>query len=225
MEFKFTTMSMVKYMLTGFVLLLVWILGGGLIGLYTRNLIYAFSYLFVIPIIYKIGRKVLFPTKLMTVLINESGIELKEKDENINWNEIHWYHYENNGNYANLQIRLNDGRNKNIFYLNRNNINEWNSFIDTFIVNVKNKCPNLRKRFSPRFWRILIGVAIIINIAIPLVMMIFKVKPIQFTATWLTLIGMSFAIIAKLRNGDDVPRRYNTYKEIQDEKKGIIARK
>ena len=161
----------------------------------------------------------------MTVLVNENGLELKEKDENIYWNEIHWYHYENNGNYANLQIRLNDGRNKNIFYLNRNNISEWNSFINFFIVNVKDKCPNLRERFSPRFWRILIGVVIIINIAIPLVMITFKVKPIQFTATWFTLIGMSFAIIAKLRNSGNVPRRYKTYKEIRDETKGIIAKK
>ena len=100
-----------------------------------------------------------------------------------------------------------------------NNQSEWEKFIQFFFAQLKEKCPDTPSYYDSRNWNSLIYTLYVLNIVVPLAMLVFKVKPLQFMATWFTLIGFSIVIISTIRNNRSTAKHYKTYKEIQEEKR------
>ena len=220
MEFKFTSSTALKYNITVFLWIFVFLFGTFFIGTCVRitSIIIIIYSLTVIPLIVLIILKpsLFFKAEPITVSIDSDGFELKERNIKAYWNEMDWYDFQDITKQSEkglITIKLKTGKKIRILYLKKGDYQEeWIRFTEYFIKMMKENCTDIRSLYDLPVWNLITYVMIGMIVLFPLLFLVTGIK-IPLVASYFLIIGICLTSVAKIRNNRTLQKTIESKKD------------
>lgn len=201
MEFRFTTIPVIRLSIVLISLVLFWLSGTYLIAVVLKSHLYPLFFVG-IPAIVALHHKFFFRTIPLTIIFSEEGFELKEKKTSVKWDELVWFYYadgSNNWLKGSLRLKRKSGEILNIqFFRHENYKQEWIRFSDLFFNYLQEKCPGIRNYYDLPIWSFYVYFLIGILVLFPVVFIILKVKMETVMGPYLVTIGTCLMLIGQI---------------------------